>query len=251
MNESFSARVDERILDRLVDGELSPAEYQRVLLSLEEDPGGWRRCALAFLEAQSFRRDLPARSGEPPKIELNAAVQPKPVSAAGSRSKFGLLLAVVASFLLTFVSTAAFRTAWFHRSGAESAPGLADVADSGPRPESAAPREGLPAAAPGPDVARRNEQGEESLGSVSLVVDGGAGHRSQEFDVPVIRGKKIPVGSLLSDESNLPPEFIESLRRMGHRVHRHSQLVPVELQDGSRLVVPLDEYQIVPVGSFQ
>jgi hypothetical protein len=55
--------VDERLFDRLVDGELADAERRELLLSLEQQPDGWRRCALAFLEAQSWREAVSPFTG--------------------------------------------------------------------------------------------------------------------------------------------------------------------------------------------
>jgi hypothetical protein len=57
--------ITDDTLQRLVDGELSSAEYQEALLALEDDPSTcesntWRRCALSFLEAQAF--ELGAKS---------------------------------------------------------------------------------------------------------------------------------------------------------------------------------------------
>jgi hypothetical protein len=57
--------ITDDTLQRLVDGELSGAEYKEALLALEEDPttcesNAWRRCALSFLEAQAF--ELGAKS---------------------------------------------------------------------------------------------------------------------------------------------------------------------------------------------
>ena len=49
---------DDIRFDRLVDGELSAEEYRTLLAALDDEPGGWRRCALAFLEAQSLGREL-------------------------------------------------------------------------------------------------------------------------------------------------------------------------------------------------
>jgi len=71
MNLSNSADELDRRLDRLVDGELPADQYRALLAALDEQPDGWRRCALAFLEAQAWRRDVgrlwdePARSGFP------------------------------------------------------------------------------------------------------------------------------------------------------------------------------------------
>src|SRR5262245_34529426 len=50
--------IDQRLLDRLVDGELDVAGRRELLKALDDQPGGWRRCALAFLEAQAWRSDL-------------------------------------------------------------------------------------------------------------------------------------------------------------------------------------------------
>jgi hypothetical protein len=47
--------VDGRLIDRLVDGELADGERRALLVRLEAEPDGWRRCALAFLEAQEWR----------------------------------------------------------------------------------------------------------------------------------------------------------------------------------------------------
>ena len=45
-------------IDRLVDGELSEADYRAVIAALDRHPAHWRRCAQAFLEAQALRGDL-------------------------------------------------------------------------------------------------------------------------------------------------------------------------------------------------
>ena len=50
--------LDQRTLDRLVDGELTASEYDELLRKLETAPAGWRRCALAFLEAQAWGGEL-------------------------------------------------------------------------------------------------------------------------------------------------------------------------------------------------
>jgi anti-sigma factor RsiW len=54
----------DRLIDRLVDGELPEIERRELLLRLETVPDGWRRCALAFLEAQSWREALASAACE-------------------------------------------------------------------------------------------------------------------------------------------------------------------------------------------
>ncbi len=50
--------INNELLDRLVDGELSEAAYRQTLDRLDETPDGWRRCAISFLEQQALRREL-------------------------------------------------------------------------------------------------------------------------------------------------------------------------------------------------
>jgi hypothetical protein len=45
-------------LDRLVDGQLQPAEYRELLRQIDKDPDGWRQCALAFLQHQALEREF-------------------------------------------------------------------------------------------------------------------------------------------------------------------------------------------------
>ena len=47
-------RLDPTDLDRLVDGELPPQARRDLIRRVELHPDGWRRLALAFLEAQAF-----------------------------------------------------------------------------------------------------------------------------------------------------------------------------------------------------
>src|SRR4051794_41175929 len=64
MSMSDDAMTDnQHLIDRLVDGELDPAGRRALLVHFETEPGGWRRCALAFLEAQSWREALAPLAG--------------------------------------------------------------------------------------------------------------------------------------------------------------------------------------------
>jgi hypothetical protein len=71
-NHRNFSRTHDRLLDQLVDGELSERERSELLRRFETEADGWRRCALAFLEAQSWREafgpvvaPLSARPGVP------------------------------------------------------------------------------------------------------------------------------------------------------------------------------------------
>ena len=55
---SDNTSLDDPRFDRLVDGELSEPERRELLAGLDSEPGGWRRCALAFLESQCWKQSL-------------------------------------------------------------------------------------------------------------------------------------------------------------------------------------------------
>ncbi len=86
----------DRMIDRLVDGELSEADRRALLASFEADPSGWRRCAMAFLEAQAWRESLGT-------VAAHVAMQPPMLAPA--RPRFGFAktgLAIAASVLVAF-----------------------------------------------------------------------------------------------------------------------------------------------------
>jgi hypothetical protein len=47
----------------------------------------------------------------------------------------------------------------------------------------------------------------------------------------------------------LPPELVQALQQSGRRVQQSRQLIPVPLEDGRRLVVPVDQFEIHYVGN--
>ena len=95
---------DDILFDRLVDGDLSAAERRQLLESLDTRPDGWRRCALAFLEAQSWRDDLGqfVRESSHERCAVES-VSASPAVADRRMLKHGLSwLAIAAGLLIAF-----------------------------------------------------------------------------------------------------------------------------------------------------
>jgi len=67
----------------------------------------------------------------------------------------------------------------------------------------------------------------------------------------VVIGSDGNLGEL--DSNSVPPQVIEALRRMGHRVDQQSGIMPVRLKDGRRVNVPYDQVDVQYRGasSFQ
>jgi anti-sigma factor RsiW len=84
---------DANDIDRLVDGELDESTRRELLRRLDSVPDGWRRCALAFVEAQEFGQAARAwtRDHAPTRSE------PKPVAYLPQRKRAGWLRFAVAA----------------------------------------------------------------------------------------------------------------------------------------------------------
>jgi len=114
MNSPFDTFAPEPLpggaLDRLVDGSLPDAERRTLLLRLDNEPDGWRRCALAFLEAQAWREAfaplaISAASVPAPTTLRVAASASKPsrIAARWTALAAGLMAAFALGWTLKYV----------------------------------------------------------------------------------------------------------------------------------------------------
>ena len=225
MKEMESSRVDWRF-ERLVDGELSADEYAALLKLLDEEPGGWRACALAFLESQalaadfrslrqSFDRAPAAAGGAPAKQQIHAASGSVP----WQQSLY--LLAMAASFLAA-LSIGIVAPRFF--SGGVQEPSVAGNSHEPARHEVLRP-----------------------VGGVRLVMDGADGQPIEAGHVPVYEAGEDLNEVLAAGQGTIGPEFIELLERLGFQVQHQPQYVPAPLDDGRQIIVPMDSYRITPV----
>ena len=236
-------REFETQLQRLTDGELSGDQYRRLLASLDDEPAGWRRCALAFLETQALGQDLPLvrRSLE----TTTATATPPPVQPAPSRSLSHVSwLAIAASFLFAFslglIAPRFFTPQFFTEQ-------MQDSFATGNFPSSAAkqPFENVTTLRP----ASFDPQSLRNIGNLQLVVDNA--EPDQVRQVPVYEtGSNFDAALTSSFQGAVPPigpELIDLLRGHGYDVRHEQQYVPATLEDGRQMIVPLDGYQITPV----
>jgi len=255
-------------LDLLVDGELDEPDRRTLLQRLEQQPDGWRRCALAFLEAQSWHRELrgifeeidsetsatvdrvitagtaeqasggtPAGTGETPVV---------PVWSAGRRGhrvpRSSTVLAMAASFIVALTLSLVVQNMW--RAGSADVRTPVDrLAQSATDSEgvSAAAEQSEPNTAPG--IVRPRPAGDRPWQTVTLVSDG---EQPQRIDVPVRQRDSFDSSWLRQLPAPIPPEVREALERMGRRVRHHRELMPIELEDGRRLILPVDEIELDP-----
>jgi len=238
--DPMNGRIPSKILsddslDRLVDGELAPVEYNSLLAALDDDPTHWRRCAMAFLEAQAWRREMSAiRRGQ----EMTSASAPAVTSATRSWRRWLPLLAIAASFVAAFL----FGLAVQRQLDRRQRDGDAIVQTVDPR-RSEVDRD-VP---PGEEGFVASGQEPRSLGNIRLVVDSQQGTQPQQIDLPVYDLNEVGAQWLTQDRPALSAEVIESLKRRGRRVERHIEFLPLPLDDEHQVVVPVEQIQITPV----
>jgi hypothetical protein len=172
------------LIDQLVDGELPDAERRELLRRLEGEPDGWRRCALAFLEAQCWRDAF-----RPPAVAAHE--RPRPLARLNPARKRGRVWQPVARLTALAASlAAAFALGWASHGTPE-----ASVADGS-------------VARPGPTA-------------------------SAEPPPPTPAEPAAPTDP-----------FIKEWEKRGFHAERQRRVVWVELKDGRRIDVPVQEVRL-------
>ncbi len=239
-----------RQLDLLVDGELGNAARRQLLAMLEARPDGWRRCALAFLEAQSWGSELRSFASPLKSAAIDCAIVKQaskmpvgPVVEFHPRSRWkipnmSVPWAMAATFLL------AFGLAWMIRapesrhvtaSGDAQAPVVANLVNAGP--QEPRPRSGQS----GGRRFRPDGYRSPGNGMTAITACARSTFRSKAR-APMTRGSRI--GNPLFRAS-----CGKALERMGHRVNERRQFLPVQLDDGRQMVVPVDQVEFTPVSN--
>src|SRR5262245_48775313 len=223
--------ADDFLFDRLVDGELTSDERRKLLASLDDRPGGWRRCALAFVEAQTWRGDLK-------QIVRESDATPSPVRAVAPlparTGRRGLrLFAVAAGVLMAFTLGLAMREDGLSLRSVTPNPGDELAAVTSVPPDRAhAPTNSPPASTADEALTLwvRNEQGQAQSLRVPLV---DAAALDRQFGVAFQPG--------LSDAAR------NHLRERGFDVQSKQRYAPLWLENGRPMIVPVEDTRIVPV----
>jgi hypothetical protein len=236
--------------DRLVDGELSEAERRDFLASMDDEPEGWRKCALAFLEAQTWRESF----GELTRGKSKSSALPTPpkpllaVPLASPRSQktkktlgaMGTVLAMSACFLVALgLGSWMLRSPSGSSSLGPSSPMFAGTGNNAP----------VIPILPFPDAGTPNANSSSKPSSstpwqmVQLRAPGLTGN-DKPLQLPAIQRDSLDADFLQNVPNPLPDEVLQALKQSGHTVRLHRELVPVPLKDGRRLVLPIDQIEV-------
>jgi hypothetical protein len=219
---------DDILFDRLVDGELSAAERKELLESLDARPQGWRRCALAFLEAQSWRSEMKKLTQERPTSSAQVKRQAvAPESKPHSLRTAAQWLAVAAALLVAFKVGS-----WQRESG------IPIVASPVPTNEQLV-------SVPPPTGATNTTKPNDAL---NLWVRDDAG-QMRRVRVPLVDAQSLDrqLGTVF--QTGVPDHVRDQLNDSGYAVHSKRQYAPLWLENGRPMVVPVEDTKIVPVSN--
>lgn len=217
-------------LDQLVDGELTDARRRDLLSRLEGLPDGWRRCALAFLEAQAWRQAASDAVREP----AAPRVAPARLAQRWWTGGAGTLLAMAASFGLAF----ALGIVWHGWSPVGTDRTQSDVA--GPTSGAGGGQQPLVAT----HEAEKGNGPKRRVDAVLVRMNG----QDQPVRVPVVPVEQFDQDLLNSQPWPISSDELHAIEQSGHRVEQHRQWLPFNLQDGQQIIVPVDQVDVQYLG---
>lgn len=219
---------DNLVFDRLADGELSAAERQELLSSLDNRTDGWRRCALALLEAQTWRSEFKSFVNEkvPPSVVQVAETAPTSLPARPLGALSDKWLALAASALVAFGLGWSMRTPQF----------------------TTVPNEQLAITDSARKLQNTNSRDENSHDAVTLLVKDDAGQH-QRFRLPLVDAEGLDQ-QLTELSPSIPAELRAGLQDRGYDLQSKRRFAPLFFEQDKQLVpmvVPVNDTYIVPV----
>lgn len=231
---SDNTPMDDFAFDRLVDGEMNEAERRNLLAGLDDTPNGWRQCALAFLESQCWKQTLGPMTQQAAGSEM--AVKPMRTARSVWSNRLGTLAAMAASFLLAFWVGSHLREASLERQAAP-APSIGRIATTTGSQQ--------PPVRLGPQVRPTANPWKV----VTVAAPTGSQRAGSSIRLPAVERDNIDPQWVRSAPPAMPDDVRQAFSRSGHQVEQHRELVPVQLQDGRQMVVPVDNVDVHYVGN--
>jgi hypothetical protein len=222
-----ASAVDDAILDRLVDGDLPEGDRRSLLVALDASADGWKRCALAFLEAQAWRQAmstapaLAAAAAGRGRLTADAAAQ------LGERRPLRARLMLAAVIALVFGIGAVVGMSW------NPAPGAGAGKEFVNHPVTPIPSANQhDRVAPANDSAPATPESERMVG----------------VSVPLLPSKAGSQNEVSATAPQVPAYVLAQLQRQGYELTRDRKLVSVALDDGRQVTIPVDTIRWQYVG---
>ena len=197
-------------VDRMVDGELDDQQQRALLLDCEAR-GTWRELALAYVESQALKQGLSDYLNEPPG-EVAAERTSKPLDDVRSDwNPWSLAAAVLIALGLGY--------------GMGKAPGR-DLATVDPEPA----------------MVDATPESEVLPSSMQFMVSNPTTNELSSFDLPLVKASELGGDLRKQLHGPSPDEYFHKMRDRGVSVHRRQTITPVRMENGQRVLVPIDYY---------
>jgi hypothetical protein len=230
------------LIDRMVDGGLTPAQLRRAVDELDRAPDGWRRCALAFLEAECWRESFR-------NLEEGESTGPSVIAIPSGTRRRWIGAALAASVWLV-----AFSLGWL---GHSLKNGLLDERRPDPQLATVSGSISGDAAGAATDISWPGQPGREAshglpTGRIPTIhevarlrVDTG---ESGAAEIPLFGGAAIDPRMLLEQPPAISEQGLAAWQRRGYQLEQQRRLVSIPLGDGRRAAVPVDQVHVRYVG---
>ena len=246
------------IIDQLVCGELRGEAYRNALQLLDANPQHWRACALAFLQEQAIEQELRQMANESIEWCSNRSLPiagtgeahlsfstEDPVRVVSTEHKYWRTASRVAAKLtgLAALLLISFGFGWMASKPERNS--LETVFKDSTQPES-----GMAPLTNQQHLAYDGTNAQN--GSIRTV-----GRRDHDYhdswaiSDAMLRNNPALVGNLSSRllpiDQRIPDELLELQRQGRVRIESSSSLMPIEQKNGASVLVPVQQYQIVPI----
>jgi hypothetical protein len=238
-------RMTDAFLDRIVDGELSPVEFRRAIERLESEPDGWKRCALAFLEAQSWRESFRAEPSRAPSVADAGANSLSRSLTRSNRLPSGWGRVARAAVIAAIAFALGWRVRLDPSPHRETSAASAPATESHSRPKSLLESGNLVEAPDGATVESYDEHASSEPTPAVLTVGGvSVGGSEGAPAVPIVAGPGIDEEWVRNQPSPITEHQQAILEQQGFQVGRRRRLITARLADGRRVTVPIDQVQL-------
>jgi hypothetical protein len=233
--------------DRIVDGDLSPAELRAVLGRLGREPDGWKRCALAFLEAQCWRESFKEIEDLRPAVAEDCAPSRSAIPPLSIQRRSRLRRVATAAGIAAISFTLGWR-AHPERTGLRPPTAPTTVVNAGDTAS------GDVGAAANPPAQIRDRAPAEFPAPATIppprFLDRLRGVPVEKVRaVPVVAGPMIDPHWVQNQPSPITEHQQALLEQQGYQVDRRRGLVTTTFSNGRRVTVPVDHIKVRYTGT--
>jgi hypothetical protein len=248
--------LDDDFIDRIVDGAMTPCQLRAAIDRLDREPDGWKRCAVAFLEAQCWREafrtlDQPAGCS----VEVSARLAPPDPVRKGQPYGTWHRRAMAAGLI-----AASFAIGWLGHSPRRSAPANGATPPAAPvvmidhdRPKPPPGTPGVVDPSRSTEFIARQPRDDRSPPNLSEVVRAVGrlriGSNSGNAEVPILAGPGINEEWIRDQPPPLSEHGQALWQRHGFQVDQRRRIITATLADGRRVTVPIDQVEFRYTGN--